>query len=99
MFSGECEYQVDVIIGYELVDGIHEIEEPDEIEFGLVLLQQGFELTSFFFVIFRHLYIVFMVYVDDVQPGFEQVEDFFDRLDGDGVLDVLKVSEQHNIFG
>ena len=32
MFSGEGEYQIDLIISHELIDSVHEIKKPDEIE-------------------------------------------------------------------
>lgn len=39
MLPGEGQDQVDVVVGNELIGGLHKIEQPDEIEIGLVILQ------------------------------------------------------------
>ena len=39
-----------------------------------------------------------MVYIDDVEPGFEQIEDGLDRLSGDSILDVFEVREEHDVL-
>ena len=98
MFSWEGEDQVDLIVGYELVGRFDKIEEADEIEFGFVCLQGGFQLGPFRFVFVGDLDIVFMVYVDDIEVRAEEIEDGFHAIDGDRIVDVFEVGEQHYIF-
>ena len=73
----EGQDQIDLIVRYELIDGVHEVEQPDEIEFGFIFCQAGFQLSPFCFVFFRHLYIMFVIHIDDMQLGLEEVQDRF----------------------
>ena len=98
MFPWKGQDEVDMVIGHELVDGFHEIKEPDKIEIRAVLLQLSFQFGPFCLVFFGDLYIVFVVHVDDVEPGFEEIEDGLDAIDGDRVFDVFEVGEQHYIL-
>ena len=93
MSPGEGQDQVDVVIGNELIDRFHEVEEPDEIEFRLVFSQFCFQLGSFRLVFFRYLDIMFMVDIDDVQTRFEQVEYILDGLYRDSIVNIFKISQ------
>ena len=93
VFPGEGQDQVDVVIGYELIDRFHEVEEPDEIEFRLVFTQFCFELGPFRLVFLRYLDIMFMVDIDDVQTRFEQVEHILHGLYRDSIVNIFKISE------
>src|SRR5580658_1066820 len=95
----EGEDQIDLIIEYKLIDRIHEVEQPDEIELGIIVLQGCFQLAPLGFIFFRYLYIVFVIYIDDVQPWFEETEDRFHGMDGYGKVEIFKISQQHHIFG
>lgn len=99
MSPGEGQDEVDLVVGDELVDRIHEIEEADEIEIGLPGGEAGFEFDSFRFVFIGDLNVMFMIDVDDMQAGFEQFEDGFDGIDGNRVLYILEIRQQHDIFG
>ena len=71
----EGQDQIDLIVYYELIDCVQEVEQPDEIEFGIILGQACFQFTPFRLIFFRHLYVVFMIYVDDMQLRLEEVKD------------------------
>ena len=98
MSPGEGQDEIDVVVGDELVDRVHEIEQADEIEIGFPGGEAAFQFDPFRFVFIGDLNVVLMIDVDDMQAGFEQFEDGFDGIDGNSVLYILEIREQHDVF-
>jgi len=99
MLTWEGQDQVDVIVGNELVNGIHEIEQADKIKIRTVRCQAGFQFGPFRLIFFGDLDIMVLIHIDDMQPGFEEVEDRLDGMDGNGILGILEIGEQQDVFG
>jgi len=99
MPPGEGQDEIDVVVGNELVGSIHEIEQADEIEIGFPGCEAGFQFVPFRFIFIGDLNIMFVIHIDDMQAGFEEFEDRFDGIDGNRVLYILEIREQHDILG
>ncbi len=93
MPPGEGQDQVDVVIGYELVNRFHEVKQTDEVEIRLVVAEFCFQLGPFRLVFFCYLDIMFMIDIDDVQTGFEQIEHVLYGLYRDSIVNIFKISE------
>jgi len=93
VFPGEGQDQIDMIVGNELVDRFHEVEEADKIEFRVIVLQFCFQFGPFYLVFVCYLYIVFVVHIDDVQAGIEEIEHLLNGVDGNSVIYILEISE------
>ena len=98
MPPGEGQDEIDLVVGHELVDSLHEIEQANEIELRFPGCETGFQLDPFRLIFIGDLNVMFMIDIDDMQAGFEQVEDRFDRIDGNRVFYVLEIRQQHDIF-
>src|ERR1700722_6388953 len=95
----EAQDQIDLIVHYEMIDRIHEIQQPDEIEFGVVGSEACFQFAPFCLVFFRHLYIMLMIHIDDMQARFEEVQNRFYGVNGYREVKVLEIGEQHYVLG
>ena len=98
MSPGEGQDEIDIVIDDKLVDSLHKIEQADKIELGLVSRQAILQFDPFRLIFIGYLHIMFVIDVDDMEAGFEEVEDGFDGIDGNSVLYILKVRQQHYIF-
>ncbi len=77
---GYDDNKIDVLILRILTDGIQEVILPDKEEFRLVIGQHAFQDGYLRFVFVGHRYIMLVVYIHDMQGGFENVQHRFNRL-------------------
>ena len=99
MPPGEGQDQIDVVVDNELVDSFYKIEQADEIELGFPGCEAAFQLEPFCLIFIGDLNVMFVIDIDDMQLGFEEVEDRFDRINRNRVLYILEIGQQHDVFG
>ena len=99
VFTREGQDQIDIVIGYELVDGIHEIEQADKIEFGLEVCEAGLQFILFRLICIGDLDVVLVVHVDNMQTRFKEIEHCFDGSDGNSIVRILEIGEQQDVPG
>src|SRR5580704_13869605 len=99
MFPRKGQDQIDIVIGYELIYRIHEIEQPDKIKLGVVVSKTGLQLILFRLVGFGNLDVVLMVHVDNMQTRSKKIEHSFDGWNGNGIVGVLEIGEQQDVLG
>ena len=63
--------QVDLFVHDELVDRLHKIEDPDEIEFRVEVAEHFFQFVPFHLVFFGQFHIMLAVHVDHMQVRLE----------------------------
>src|ERR1044072_3034851 len=75
MFSWNCNYQVNIVIGSESIDRLKKIVDADKIKFRFIVTESFFHPVSFFLEFFRQLNVMLAIDIYDMKIGLEDVED------------------------